>query len=630
MTDSRNLVNPAMLVLTFVAGATVLGGWWWAQTAPPSEPVSQPVVTERETVSPQWFPKPAVRSSDYVGSQTCAECHSDVFEAFSQHPMRRSMHAITDDPIEDYHNQPGFSVAPSPHYHHDYRYEIRRSGEEVVHCEIAVDRKSSDILYEQAVPIHFAVGSGERGRSYLTNRDGVLLMSPVTWYSQRKRWDLSPGYELQNRHFGRRIVDGCLQCHAGRTAADDASSHLFKKEPFHELEIGCERCHGPGQQHTDFWLENHTSSQEDPFAVATHLQSAERDQVCFQCHLIGESRVPRYGRTDFDFRPGDHVTDIWVTFVKGDGVSKNSGTDAVSQVGQMLSSRCYTESAGELGCTSCHDPHQVPAEELKHDFYRDRCLNCHQDGQIQCSESLQTRNSIQPADSCVTCHMPALRATDVPHTSLTDHRVLRRPADAAHSGGRNRPVLEVYGADDGRLPEAEIERATGIQMVLTAESSSRAVLAVEAIPLLQRWLRNAPDDLPALEALGTACFLTDDFRLAEETLLQGLAIAPRDERFLRRLFVLFHESGQMERAIEFGKQVIEVNPWDFEYHGRLAHVLGQTGRFEEGIQAAENALRISPSAFRIHGWLSEVYQARGNAGKAEHHRQQYESLRPSP
>ena len=47
---------------------------------------------------------------------------------------------------------------------------------------------------------------GSQGIGYLIERDGFLFQSPITWYVQQRRWDLSPGYEMENAHFDRPVA----------------------------------------------------------------------------------------------------------------------------------------------------------------------------------------------------------------------------------------------------------------------------------------------------------------------------------------------------------------------------------------------------------------------------------------
>ena len=46
-----------------------------------------------------------------------------------------------------------------------------------------------------------------------------------------------------------------------------------------------------------------------------HLEPAPRHAVCAQCHLVGETRVPRNGRKHHDYRPGMPLEEFLTTFV---------------------------------------------------------------------------------------------------------------------------------------------------------------------------------------------------------------------------------------------------------------------------------------------------------------------------
>ena len=90
---------------------------------------------------------------------------------------------------------------------------------------------------------------GGRGSAYLIERDGYLFESPITWYPQERKWDLSPGYEKSNVHFDRPIQPDCLFCHANRVEPVAGSVNRYRRPIFQDLGIGCERCHGPGALH---------------------------------------------------------------------------------------------------------------------------------------------------------------------------------------------------------------------------------------------------------------------------------------------------------------------------------------------------------------------------------------------
>ncbi|HUG89665.1 MAG TPA: tetratricopeptide repeat protein [Planctomycetaceae bacterium] len=573
--------------------------------------------------------RPPRPSEAYVGSAVCAECHDDIHDSYRAHPMGLSLaHVDHAPPLEDYEEQTSFDTPPHSRWDLRLRYYVERSAEGVFHHEVVVDG-DGEVVFDQSVPVHYAVGSGQRGRSYLTNRDGLLFMSPITWYSQKSRWDLSPGYELENVGFERSIPGGCVSCHAGRSVPAGPQPHRFEPVPFVEESIGCERCHGPGEQHVALHRRGATAGDIDSIVNPADLEPRLRDSVCFQCHLQGAQRLPRYGRSEFDFRPGDDLNDIWTVFLRGTGVSEDQTTEAVSQVEQMLASTCYRESQGRLGCISCHDPHALPAPEKRIEFYRSRCLECHDAGGTECGLPLARRTEVSADDSCIQCHMPPIPANDVPHTSQTDHRVLRTSgaSDETQATAVASSRMRIFGEEAGRTPERELERARGLLLVIqTQRSKGWVVLAADAVPRLEKWLAVAPDDELALEALGTAYWLIRDLDAAYQTWERALVLNPQNDGVLRRLTVVCNENGRIPEGAEFARRLVALDPWNHMYFGRLAHMLGQLERYDEGIRAAHQALELKPANAGIHGWLGHAYQIVGDRERSHYHRSMFEKL----
>src|SRR5262249_46486789 len=157
-------------------------------------------------------------------------------------------------------------------------------------------------------PLKYVVGSGRHSLTYLVEADGFLVESPVTWYTSKKQWGMSPGYD-QPVHLGfeRPADEGCLICHAGRAEAVEGSWHRMRVT---EAAIGCERCHGPGSLH----VERHTgpdggaakppTGTDNTIVNPAHLPRELAEAVCQQCHLRGSATVPAPGSKQSDFRPG--------------------------------------------------------------------------------------------------------------------------------------------------------------------------------------------------------------------------------------------------------------------------------------------------------------------------------------
>lgn len=633
-------IQKTLLYTSCVLAAGLCGWFFWHVAT--DDPVAGLLIEDEDEVrstsgGPPAVPAlPAVKRprfdvTHFTGSQSCSECHSSICDSYHSHPMSRSMaKTIEASELEDYKDVTKFDAMQSASYGVQFHYEVQRTSGAVTHSEIVRETGGTELCRVDA-PIEYSVGSGQRGRSYLINRDGKLYMSPITWYSEGHRWDLSPSYSKENKHFERRIVDGCVFCHAGLTNPDPAHEHTFANPAFIEPSIGCERCHGPGRAHIDFHKFKRSKTDSDPVVNPSKLEPKLRDSVCFQCHLMGVGRLHRYSKSEFDFQPGDDIANIWAIFVRGSKVDDKNSTEAVGQSEQMMVSKCYKASDGEMGCLSCHDPHLTPGVAEREEFYRQRCVNCHGDNSNHqtCSRKSETKADGVSTTSCIDCHMPKLSANDVPHTSQTDHRIPRFLSSGPIVGAESeRTDLTLFGNEEGDIPEDEVAYYRGLLMVQNSEGSGDRFMASRGIPYLQNWLAKHSDDVRGLSALGSAYWLTKDFDAAKDTWESALVLDPDSELLLLRLMILCHDTGRLADGISYGERLVRVNPWHFEHHARLAHMLGQSGRLKEGIAEATEALKIAPWDFQVQGWMSEALDIIGEKDLSAKHQLLFEKLRP--
>jgi predicted CXXCH cytochrome family protein len=614
-------IPAAGLALLACAGAAV-----WKYRSPASNgsmerPVSEaPPVKRRPANNDPNFRavKPPPPPDDYVGSEVCARCHESIAETYRRHPMFRSAGAVRgDNDIENYDHDTDFQPPGSRR-----RYRVEQTDTGVVHHEYMADEQG-EAIYDMAVPVLLFIGSGTRGRTYAVEHGGRLFESPLSWFNvEGGKWDLSPGYQASHhQRFERRIADICMMCHAGRLAGDPQTPNTFLKPVLLEAEIGCERCHGPGARHVarhdaGDWEGDADNSIVNP----ARLDPDRRESVCNQCHLQGKMSIPRYGRTAYDFRPGELLEDVLTVVVDAERskVGQDSMAKAVSQVQQMRLSACYQKSDGQMSCSSCHDPHSVPEHSLRVEYFRSRCMECH--AQRGCTLPAAER-ALPPAEnSCIECHMPRLSANDIPHASQTDHRVVRlatvqrsTPATASKHAD-----IELFGRAEERMAGWEIDRIMGLALVHSARPGGQNESALqEAEMLLRSALNAAPDDVLVLNAMGVVAASTGRTDEAREFAARAVEISPTNDESLQLLTELCYRAGDFDAGIDYGERLLAINRWRAVDHARQSAMYRKTGQARRAAESDERLLELDPTNLAARRTLVQTYRDLGDDEEAE-------------
>ena len=599
-----------------------------AATAAGPQPAAAPPAA-REPVGPLERPEP--RPGGYVGSKACASCHAEIAETFALHSMGQAMDSMPPERLIE-----GKLEASFRDREREYAIEVRDGT--VFHHERALDVDGRPI-YDQSFPVRFACGSGTRGRSYLIDHDGFLFQSPIGWFTAAGRYALSPGYDRdRSLRFERRIGDGCLHCHAGDVEHPPERSDRYSEKVFLEAAIGCERCHGPGAGHVEAMqaVPPGTTVADLKICNPADLDPQRREAVCNQCHLGGEATVPRFGRGFYDFRPGDHLDDTLVVFVQDERARAASGDKPVSQVEQMRQSACWTGTGGTIGCTSCHDPHRKPAAEELDAFYRTKCNACHEEK--PCTLPAPQREAPPAAGSCIACHMPSQPLKEVAHTAMTDHRVPRRPEDAA---ARREPAgtadLVAFDGASERVPPRELDRARAIALASRPAITRSTRAAVEAIRLFVPRGIDVPDtegvvralagDVDALRGLGRLFAQTGRLDAAAACWEEALEAAPNDGETLSLLARQLQRAGRLPEALGVLDRLVESNAWISSDHVQRAALLATLGRTEEALTAVRRGLELDPSNLPARGLHAEILEHTGRPLEAERERETISRLK---
>ena len=556
----------------------------------------------------------------YVGDAACARCHREISDAYRSHPMGRSLAPVSGGS----EGPPTTAIAGLPFESQGVQYTVERRAGRLFHKATRGDA-DGNMLTEIEAEVRFALGSGTRGTTYLIERDGFLIQSPITWFAQKGRWDISPGYgEFSPRpNFERIIEPECLFCHANQLHSVAGPLNRYEPPFFEGHAIGCERCHGPGELHVN---RTGPSTESDLTIVnPANLAPTLRDSICQQCHLQGWFRFSRAGHELFDFRPGLPLHRFLAVFVRTN--DKRGKFDLVGQVEQMESSRCFRASQRQLGCSSCHDPHRLPAPSVKAAYYRERCLACHEKN--GCALPLAQRQSRGQGDDCIACHMPRSAVAAIPHTAETDHRIPRGvpvvvPEDAPDAPGlpgqlRPRDYHWEQMTDEERRDAA---RDMGVALesvarIVRGSPQLAKVAATQALPLLEVAVRDRPDDLSARESLGYALEILDrraDALRAYEAILR---IAPGRESTLHSSARVLAQQARPDLACSVLQKTIAVNPWRSKYRLALANACIQSGDWPGAVAACREAIRLNPELFEARSLLIQCYLWSHEPAKAD-------------
>jgi hypothetical protein len=422
--------------------------------------------------------------------------------------------------------------------------------------------------------IAYTIGAGKVGYSYLVRNGNYIFQSPASFYTAGHQWDLTPGYESEHTlDFDHPILSGCLFCHTDSVKLIAGTANQFEPGPLES--ISCDRCHGSAEAH----LRNPAPGS---IVNPAKLPSKARDAVCEQCHLEGAARILNSGRTWWDYRPGVEIENTFVTYVHS---REQNDIPAVSQSEQLAESACLRGSAGKLWCGSCHNPHGGDRD------IRAVCVSCHS-GLF----AANGHRSATASSDCVNCHMPRLRATNVAHAAVTDHRIprnairMKNASPAAESATRLRAWREP--ADDlskqrglglayfengaTHHMNADLIRSYEILKPITHASSGDADLQAAVLGILLLDPRQAAAALPYLE--------------------DAVKASPQDAHLRLLLGSELAQHGDRERAIEELEAAIRLDPSKPEAYKRLAEVYGHSEMYQKTL---ERYLNFMPRSIRI-------------------------------
>lgn len=578
-------------------------------------------------------------SVQYVGMQTCMQCHSGIHADFVETGMGKSFDKATRqksagdfsqvhtvyDAERDLYYSPRF-ISDSLHI-----TEFRLSG--------------NDTIHKRTQPIQYIVGSGQHTNSHLFLSAGYLFQAPLTYYTQKGIWDLPPGYEKgASSRFNRQIGLECMSCHNAYPGFVQGSENKYFKVP---NGIDCERCHGPGSIHVrekqagnivdtakyiDYTIVN-------PGKLPVDLQF----DLCQRCHLQGNA-VLAEGKSFYDFKPGMKLSDVMEVYLPRYSNDENQFIMA-SHADRLKKSACFKVMAerhaddkglrpykNALTCVTCHNPH-VSVKKTGPETFNNTCKSCHSTTKKpECSEQLALRK--EKADNCVSCHMPVSGSVDIPHVTVHDHYIRKRPEVMKEVSDRG--TFKALSCINNPSPSTASRAKAFVQQFERFDPENRLLL--DSALALSRQLKNAPETHFAL--LVHLHFARGEFadvttlvnKRGAQTLLNDVLTRKNwsndDAWTAYRIGESYVQQGQAAAALPFLKLANTLAPHHFEFSNKLGSVYISLGRFPEAEHLYRSLTRDVPNFEAAWNNLGYLMALKGDFGNAEQYYQKALGLNP--
>jgi tetratricopeptide (TPR) repeat protein len=599
-------------------------------------------------------------SAKYVGINTCKICHQGIYETFIKTGMGQSF-----DSAGLHKSKAVFENNTLMDDSLQLRYTAAFFKNKLYITEFRLN--ANETTFKRVEKVDYIIGSGQHTNSHIHNTNGYLTQMPMTFYTQKKKWDFPPGFEHgYNTRFSRKIGLECMSCHNAYPQFVQGSENKFSSVPHG---IDCERCHGPGSIHVAQKTKGElvdTANQIDysivnPAKLPIDLQF----DICQRCHLQGNA-ILKPGKSFFDFKPGMPLNEVLSVFLPK---YTNADKDFImaSHADRLKQSACFIKSASKsvtgklkpyrqaLTCLTCHNPHLSVKETNKNSFNQ-ACLNCHITSSLTV-DSLKTKHrgiQTEKFNNCVTCHMPSSGSTDIPHVSVHDHYI-RKPLSKEEKNNIKK-FLGLFAINEkkpdkltraaayinqfekfdnkpfyldsaekllsGQLSEQAL--ALKIQLYFIKQNFQKVIqtYAAESIKFNQSRLFSKPglsnQDAWTCYRLAESYTYVNDLKKAFPWIQKAVTLAPYNLEFRNKHATLLFTQNQIKEAENEWGSLIQENPDFLPAYTNLAFVKMQQNKMPEAFTLLSKGLTLDPDNESLLLNLATYHLKQNNKAMAIH------------
>ncbi len=568
-------------------------------------------------------------SVKYVGMNTCKLCHQNIYNTFIKTGMGKSF-----DVASKIKSSARFEHSTIYDASSDFDYHAFWSADSLFIKEFRLNKK--DTTHLRTEQVNYIIGSGQHTNSHLQVVNGYVNQMPMTFYTQKKKWDLPPGFENGvNTRFSRKIGLECMSCHNAYPGFVKGSENKYTGLP---SGIDCERCHGPGSEHVKQRQagEKVDTSKYIDYSIVNpaKLSIDAQFDICQRCHLQGNA-VLKEGKSFFDFKPGQKLSNFISVFIPK---YKNADKDFImaSHADRLKQSACFIKSYEKvknknalkpyreaLTCVTCHNPH-VSVRETNKEVFNDACVNCHKESSFNKEEllAMQKANcslSKEKKINCVSCHMPVSGSIDIPHVSVHDHYI-RKPITETEKN-KIKEFIGLYSINEknpDKLTRAKayINQYEKFEQILAYLDSAEALLSgktdekkIRSLIQLNFIKGNYGKILELMNQLGEQncldkIFVKSSFNNTDAWTCYWIAEA-------------FFNKGEKEKAIKWFSKAANLAPYNLDFRNKLATTYASSNNLKDATAQFEFILRENPKFVSAYSNLGYIKMLEGFPAEAK-------------
>lgn len=335
----------------------------------------------------------------YTGSGSCQSCHAKAYADWKKSDHYLAMQPALDSTVLGDFNNTTYVAdgVTNRFFKKDSKFYLRTQGEDGNYHDY-------EVLY--------AFGHFPLQQYLIAFPGGRMQAARVSWDSRDKKWfHQYAGQKIHHHDWlhwtgtSQNWNTMCASCHS----TDLQKNYQYKQDAYqttwHEPNVGCESCHGPGSAHIGFVgsaeYKDGRRIKNAGFLYARDTTPQVQLNTCAPCHTRKSDLAQTLAHT------GELLDDlipqvISNEFYYADGQIREEDYE----YGSFAQSKMFHN---QVQCSNCHNPHSGKLLKVGNDL----CLNCHKPSYNTLEHHFHPLHT--EAAQCVNCHMPAKTFMGVDH-----------------------------------------------------------------------------------------------------------------------------------------------------------------------------------------------------------------------